>query len=326
MYAKGEEAIEFPAEGNFPLVDVVVGGVNYSVKSLTGSGTSFRSIKDLMDNFEGTIKGDNTQEKLFALFKSYHPKAGGKNVDKLIKAAQFIEIPEFAAAVKTFGQFNDWNSLRDQMANKKYSPTPEGYKQFLTDAMAVFTAGSWGKPVGMPADGARYLGTKAAKEGAVEKAAGFPSFRVNPSKGAADIVTYSLGVGTLNAVTKGPDAQEYAQMMTNIVNQSSAHLGRLDITDNGGIVATTKPFADLRFNFQYHAPSHLPGNNLPGFLIVYGDDNEAPTANAVDAEDEVDQGPKMKLKAPGASMSADKITRPGREKRSTNKTVGRELR
>ena len=36
--------------------------------------------------------------------------------------------------------------------------------------------------------------------------------------------------------------------------------------------------------------------------------------------------PKMKLKDPGASMSADAITRPGREKRSTNISGGRERR
>ena len=76
-------------------------------------------------------------------------------------------------------------------------------------------------------------------------------------------------MGTLNAVTKGPDANEYAQMMTNIVNQSPAYLGRLDITAQGGLVAATKPFSELKFKFQYHAPSHLPGNNLPGFMIVY---------------------------------------------------------
>ena len=270
MFAKGSQLIEFPAEGNFPLVDVVVGGTKYSVKSLTGSGTSFRSISNLMDNFEKTIAGDDSQEKLFALFRGYHPTAGGKNVDKLIKAAQFINIPEASAAKQIFGEFSDWNSLYNLMQKQKFAPTKESYKAFLQKAMAVFTANPvWKKPVGMPADGALYLGTKADKTEKAEKEAGFPSFRADPAKAAANIITYSLGVGTLNQVTRGPDADEYAKMMTNIVNQSEAYLGRLDITSQGGLAAATKPFADLKFKFQYHAPSHKPGNNLPGFMIMY---------------------------------------------------------
>ena len=71
MFAKGKEAIEFPAEGNFPLVDVIVGQNKYSVKSLSGSGTSFRSISDLMDNFEKTIEKDTTQEKLFEIGRAH---------------------------------------------------------------------------------------------------------------------------------------------------------------------------------------------------------------------------------------------------------------
>jgi hypothetical protein len=27
-------------------------------------------------------------------------------------------------------------------------------------------------------------------------------------------------------------------------------------------------FADLEFEFDYHAPSHIAGNNRPGFMIV----------------------------------------------------------
>jgi hypothetical protein len=274
MMAKGNERIEFPAEGNFPLIDVIVGDHKYSVKSLTGSGTSFRSVSDLMDNFEGTVKNDKTQEKLFALFKSFHPKAGGKNVDKLIRAAQFIKTPEYTAAVKVFGPFEDWKSLRAQMQNwaKSFTPDAKGYKNFLTTSTEIFDAGNWGKPVGMPADGKFYLGTSKQKdtgEEKEEKEAGFASFRADPAKAATNIITYSLGVGTLNKVTRGPDAEEYTQMMTNIVNQSPAYLGLLDITNGGGLVVSAKPFSDLQFRFQYHAPSHKPGNNLPGFMIMY---------------------------------------------------------
>ena len=270
--ANKSDKIEFPAEGNFPLIDVIVGDLKYSVKSLTGSGTSFRSIQDLMDNFEGTIENDKTQEKLFSLFKSYHPKAGGKNVDKIIAGANHISVPEYTKVSEILGgDFTDYASLKELISKQKFvkMPNEQGYSQFLKMFYPAMTAGGWGKPVGLPADGNYYMGVSKGKEKPTEKEAGLPSFRANPEKAATDILTYVMGIGTLNAVERGPDAKEYAQMMTNIVNQSPAWLGRLDITDSGQVVASAKPFTDLKFKFQYHAPSHKPGNNLPGFMIVY---------------------------------------------------------
>lgn len=269
--AQTSDAIEFPAEGNFPLIDVIIGKNKYSVKSLTGSGTSFKSIQDLMDNFEKTMPKDKTQEKLFALFKAYHPKSGGKNVDKIIAGAAYINIPEYQKMVQILGsKFTSWQDLYKLAAQKKFirGLMPEDYGHFLNTFYPAMTAGNWDKPAGLPADGAFYMGKKTGKVPA-EKEAGYPSFRHDPLKAAANILTYVLGVGTLNAVLRGPDANEYAAMMTDIVNQSPAWLGRLDITDQGTIVASAKPFSDLNFKFQYHAPSHKPGNNLPGFMIVY---------------------------------------------------------
>ena len=270
--ANKSDKIEFPKEGNFPLIDVFVGDLKYSVKSLTGSGTSFRSIQNLMDNFEGTIENDETQERLFSLFRSYHPKAGGKNVDKIIAGANHISVPEYTKISEILGgEFTDYASLQALLGKQKFAkmPNEQGYSQFLKMFYPAMVAGDWGKPVGLPADGNYYMGTSKGKEKPTEKEAGYPSFRNNPAKAATDILTYVMGVGTLNAVERGPDAEEYAKMMTNIVNQSPAWLGRLDITDSGEVVASAKPFTDLKFKFQYHAPSHKPGNNLPGFMIVY---------------------------------------------------------
>ena len=56
--------------------------------------------------------------------------------------------------------------------------------------------------------------------------------------------------------------------MTNIVQKADAVLGHITIKSNGQLELTTTPFSDLEFNFQYHAPSHLPGNNLPGFMAI----------------------------------------------------------
>ena len=268
--AKASDKIEFPAEGNFPLVDVVIGKTNYSVKSLTGSGTSFSSIADLMDSYESAIDQDQTKKDLFSLFKGFHPSSGGKNVDKIIRAAAYMKTPEYQQAVDILGPFADYDSLqtavKDLVTIKDNRTLP--YADFLRNVMPIMTAGEWGRPVGMPADGNYYLNPTGGKK-PKEKSAGFPSYNAKPIKSATDILTYSLGVGLLNAVTKGPNSNAYSTMMTDIVNQSQAWLGKLDITSDGKIVAQASPFSKLQFKFQYHAPSHLPGNNLPGFMIVY---------------------------------------------------------
>ena len=268
LIAQDEEDIDFPAEGNFPLVDVVVGGRNYSVKSLTGSGTSFKSISDLMDQYERTIEKDDSQKKLYSLFKGFHPSSGGKNVDKLIKAAALIDIPEYKTAVRLLGDgFDSYDGLQQLLSKVVTGNSAQAYGDFLNFVYPIMTAGGWDKPAGLPADGKYYM--RGEGKPPVEKEAGFPSFRANPLKAATDILTYSLGVGTLNTVTRGRDSEKYSQMMTRIVNQSSAYLGKLDITPTGSLVSETKPFSQLKFKFQYHAPSHKPGNNLPGFLIVF---------------------------------------------------------
>ena len=43
---------------------------------------------------------------------------------------------------------------------------------------------------------------------------------------------------------------------------------KIDITQDGQIKIKQTPFSDLNYQFQYHAPSHMPGNNLPGFSLV----------------------------------------------------------
>jgi hypothetical protein len=278
MFATGGERIEFPAAGNFPLIDVIVGQNNYSVKSLTGSGTSFASIADLMDSYEGKLqksgsKGSTKVEQLFKLFKGYHPSAGGKNVDKIIRGAAYVKTAEYVKLTQILGgEFSNYSELEALVSNlltpviDKHGRNKEAYGEFLNSVYPAMVAGGWEKPAGLPADGAYYMGKKTELK--AEKTAGFPSFRAGPVRAAADILTYVLGVGTLNLVTRGSDAVQYEEMMTNIVNQSPAYLGRLDITGGGGIVAVKKPFSDLKFKFQYHAPSHIPGNNLPGFMII----------------------------------------------------------
>jgi len=258
------DSAEFPV-GNSPLIDVKVGSQNISVKSLSGSGTSFRSIADLMDKYEQAMAADDPNKQKFDMLKKFHPKAGGNNKDKIISAASRAGIAEHKELMKILGvsKIENFSELSAALKSKKIND----YGTFLKTVYPAMTAGGWGKPVGLPADGAFYMGTK--KEAPkVEKAAGKRSFDRDPVDSGADILTYVLGVGLLNFVTRGGDAEGYSKIMTDIVNKADAVLGKIDITVNGGIKVTTRPFNDLKFNFQYHAPSHIPGNNLPGFIAI----------------------------------------------------------
>lgn len=270
MLAKGKEMIEFPAAGNFPLVDVVVGANKYSVKSLTGSGTSFSSIVELLDKFETTIASDKDQQTLYELIKHYKPgKDTGKNVDKIIRAAAHVKIPEYVTAVQVFGQeFNDYTTLTNLVSGVTDNST-KNYAKMLRAVYPISVSGDWGNPVGLPADANKYapeiqIPTRKGEA----KQAGYPAFKNNPVKATADILTYIVGTGTLNYVIRGEKSKEYQAMMTKIVSQSPAWLGKIDITKDGGLAIVAKPFSELNFSFQYHAPSHKPGNNLPGFMVV----------------------------------------------------------
>ncbi len=260
------DVAEFPV-GNSPLIDVKVGAQNISVKSLSGSGTSFRSVSDLMDKYEMAMSDDDGEKQKFEILKQFHPKAAGKNKDKIIAAAAKANISEYTKLLEIFG-VEKLNSFAD-LTNAVASAIAENkdYGEFLKKFYPAMTAGNWGKPVGLPADGNYYMGLKkeAPKK---EKTAGKRSFDSDPVNSGADILTYVLGVGLLNFITKGADAEGYSKLMTNIVNKADAVIGKIDITTNGGLKITTTPFSDLKFAFQYHAPSHIPGNNLPGFIAI----------------------------------------------------------
>ena len=259
-----ESQAEFPV-GNMPLIDVIIGKQNISVKSLSGSGTSFRSVAKLMDKYEEAITDTHPHKSRFDILKKFHPDSGGNNKDKIVSATAQANIPEYTTLIQLLGTDKLTSFANIATALKALSITD--YSVFLKTFYPAMTAGDWGKPVGLPADGAYYMGTKAEAPKTV-KQAGKRSFDADPVEAGADILTYVLGVGLLNYITRGADASEYSNIMTDIVNKADAVLGKIDITVAGGLAITTKPFSTLKFAFQYHAPSHIPGNNLPGFMAI----------------------------------------------------------
>jgi hypothetical protein len=123
--------------------------------------------------------------------------------------------------------------------------------------------------LGFPADSAYAMGLTDKKPGKEDGAAGAPSYAANKITGAGNILVYIMGKGLEFYVQKveGVSAQ-YKQMMTDIVNKSDAMLGHITVNSDGSMDVEVKPFSALEFVFQYHAPSHIAGNNLPGFAII----------------------------------------------------------
>ena len=268
MIMKPDDIAEFPV-GNSPLVDVTVGDTNISVKSLTGSGTSFASISDLMDRFEAGMQADDPRRSKYSILKQFHPTSGGSNKDKIIRAAGAAVIPEYQQMLQTLGisrQVTGWAQIHAWLLSQDIEYA--GYGEWLQGVYPIMIAGGWGRPAGLPADGQHYMANPNAPDLPQQKKAGKRAFDQNPAAAGADILTYVLGVGLLNYIRKGKDAPDYSQMMTDIVSQSNAVIGKIDITLDGSLRLVTRPFSELQFAFQYHAPSHIPGNNLPGFIAL----------------------------------------------------------
>jgi hypothetical protein len=122
--------------------------------------------------------------------------------------------------------------------------------------------------------------------------------------------------------------------MNDMIRQLNCQLGHVDIDGQGQLVITSKPFGNLQFDFDYHAPSHIAGNNRPGFMIIPpnkgGDKKKSKIEVSNDTEFDPSDAEKVskpiaKPKAPGTSMSADKIKRPGQPKINFPKASGNRL-
>lgn len=275
MMLQDTDVCEFPKSGNEPLTDVMVGNIKYSIKSMSGSGTSFKSISKLMDKYEASIDMDEERKKLYAPLAEFNPKKGGNNLDKIIRASNVARTPEFVEIAKLLGakKIGSWTELTG-LLQKKVSTMD--YVTFLKTFKSAATAGKWptrgGKGVqmlGFPQDAAFAMGLTDKKPGKEEGAAGAPSFAANKITAAGNILVYVMGKGLEFYVQKVEGVSgKYRQMMTDIVNKSDATLGHITINSDGTMSVDVKPFSDLEFQFQYHAPSHIAGNNLPGFAII----------------------------------------------------------
>jgi len=261
VLADDNDVIEFPV-GNEMLSDVQINGKNFSVKSATGSGTSFRAIQGMMDDMQDIASEVFDPEEL-SIYEFYRKfiDTKGKNVDKIIAASAHIATPEHEMIAQLIGK-EDFGY--DDLV--EYVQKFDEYADFLEAVEPISKAGNRARPVGLPQDAMFYLG-RTDKE-PKKRQAGKPSWDADSGRAGANIMVYIMGTAFLAHSKQEIHAAKFSEVIKKIMNEADAYLAKIDITPAGEIKLSHKKFSDIEFDFQYHAPSHIPGNNLPGFYIV----------------------------------------------------------
>jgi hypothetical protein len=264
-----QDDIVFPA-GNAMLADVEINGQPISVKSASGSGTSFRAIKQYMDKFHDGIQNGEVvltrdEEDIHKFFRTF-VDTEGKNIDKIIAASAAVNTPEHQ-------KLADLVSKQDFTYGDlvEFSDKFDDYGEFLKTIYPVSVAGNYkikdnDRPNGLPADYQYYMGMTDKQPKA--KQAGKPSWDADKGTAGANILTYVLGTSFLADAKKLEKSEKYGALIKRILGNVKASLAKVDITQDGKITIKQTPFDKLNYAFQYHAPSHIPGNNLPGFTLV----------------------------------------------------------
>ena len=323
--ASDSDDINFPV-GNEKLIDVTVGGsVRYSVKAAGGSGTSMNSLGSLLDDYNQTLTDEGIKKMFNDSIKIWQStRKEGSVTDRICLASSKNQTPEYLSYVNILGgEFQSWNELKSLL---KPLVKDLDYKGFLQTILPASQAGNWGINVGMPDDSNYYLGLtdKKPREGI----AGRYSYEHDPVDGAANIIAYSLGKSFEMMVRRGPNRQQYKDIMNNMIQQLNCQLGHVDITSDGKLVITSKPFGNLDFEFDYHAPSHIAGNNRPGFMIVPPNKGSKGKASKIETgfgdgeEDENVKTPTTKVAAPSAVTGKRVDIRPAGVVRTPDKKVG----
>jgi hypothetical protein len=288
VLADGEnDIISFSATSNKPLIDVDVKGVPVAVKSLGGSGNSFSAIRDMIQDYEKSMKSEDPSwqgNKAFKILQDFVSKDGKTN-DKLIRAAQLATVPEATALNNILGTSpQNYAQMETAVANlvQKLSITPAGKKNLYAAYLktiwpASIAAGrTRGKkatlvPVGLPGDYRSYIKDEDTVEEPKQssKSAGKKKFDANFVRAASRQLTYMLGMGFRNQVVEGGDKDEMEETITSIMTRKEAIAAKITIGNDGSIKVIKTPFKDLKFGYQYHAGTDTVDQNAPGFHIQF---------------------------------------------------------
>lgn len=266
ILSRAEDTIVFPS-GNSMLTDVEINSKPFSVKSASGSGTSFKAIHEHMDTFQNSIQLGNIvltqqEQKIYSFFRMFIDTSG-HNVDKIIAASAAINTPEHQKLAQIIGKTN---FIRSDLV--EFSKKFNDYSTFLKQIYPVSIAGNYIiknkiRPNGMPRDHRYYMGLSEIQP--ESKETGKPSWDADQGNAGANILTYILGTSFLADSRKTENRQQYSQMIKKILGNVHANVAKIDITRDGKIKIKHASFDQLEYEFQYHAPSSKPGNNLPGF-------------------------------------------------------------
>lgn len=264
----GEDAIKFPA-GNSMLADVEINGKPISVKSASGSGTSFKAILPYLDKLKNNkaIKL-NKEEKIVNNFFRAFVDTQGNNMDKIVAGSKVANTPEHQAMAKLVGN-NDFTVTDLENYASKFGKRE--YGKFLNAVYPVAIAGGYkiadkDRPNGLPQDAAYYMHKSDKKPQA--KQAGKPSWDAQGSAVAGrNIMVYILGASFLKDAKRVEKKEKFSNFLSKVMQGANAEIMWVNINANGTLSLQRKPIKDVQADFQYHAPSHIPGNNLPGFSL-----------------------------------------------------------
>jgi len=264
----GEDAIKFPA-GNSMLADVEINGKPISVKSASGSGTSFKAILPYLDKLKNNkaVRLNKEEKKVNNFFRAF-VDTKGNNMDKIVAGSTVANTPEHQAMAKLVGNKNftvaDLENYASKFGKREYG-------KFLNAIYPVAIAGGYkiadkDRPNGLPQDAAYYMHKSDKKPTA--KQAGKPSWDAQGSAVAGrNIMVYILGASFLKDAKRIEKKEKFSNFLSKVMQGANAEIMWVGINPNGTLSLQRKPIKDVQADFQYHAPSHIPGNNLPGFSL-----------------------------------------------------------
>lgn len=265
----GQNNITYAA-GNSMLADVEIDGKLISIKSASGSGTSFKAIVPYLDKLktDKSVKLNQEEKQVEEFFRAFIDTKGD-NIDKIIAGSHKAQTAEHQAMAKIVGNKNFTKKSLEDFADKFKK---NQYGEFLKTIYPVAIAGGYknkadvDRPNGLPADANYYLG----KTNKVPKAkqAGKPFWTAKgPKEAGRNILVYILAASFLKDAKKVEKKEKFSKFLSKTMSKVNAELMWVTINKNGTLNLQTKPIKDVQIDFQYHAPSHIPGNNLPGFSL-----------------------------------------------------------
>jgi hypothetical protein len=100
------------------------------------------------------------------------------------------------------------------------------------------------------------------------KQAGKPFWMAKgPAVAGRNIMVYILAASFLKDAKRVEKKDKFSNFLKKVMQGTNAELMWVTINANGTLSLQRKAINNVNADFQYHAPSHIPGNNLPGISL-----------------------------------------------------------